>query len=293
MSALYDGNRKINTIHILGMYRQNEAYLSFLFKRFHEWEVYYHDVTFIYYFLENNSKDNTRELLKNFIKDRPKSKLVLYNLKKDYENVGDGTNFNRISTLTKLRNLLIDKITPLPKNEWALFIDSNIYFQDDILSSMFSQTKPTDENIGMMSAYAQQLFLPKLHSPKLTKPAILSHYYDTYSIIDTNNKSFFPKCPFEKCKVCTRKLQNTDKTMNTPRIKKDQPVAEVHSCFGGFVLIKTDVLNHPHIRWSTMCLNLDEDKSTCEHWTFCDRLRSIMKMKIVVLQNVDAIYRTI
>ena len=64
MSALYDGNRKINTIHILGMYRQNEAYLSFLFKRFHEWEVYYHDVTFIYYFLENNSKSEKKIIIK-------------------------------------------------------------------------------------------------------------------------------------------------------------------------------------------------------------------------------------
>lgn len=291
--SLYDGSMKIETIHVLGMYRQNEYYLPFLFKRFHEWEAYYHDIHFIYYFFENNSTDKTREMLKQFIKDRPKSKLLLYNLKKDYKNEGDGTNFNRISTLSKLRNMLIDKITPLPINEWALFIDSNIYFQDDILHSMFSQAKPSEEGIGMMSAYSQQLFIPKLHSNKLKKPAILSHYYDTYSIIDINHKSFFPKCPFEKCKVCTRPVQNTEVTMNTDRIKKDLAVVEVQSCFGGFVLIKTNALNHPKVRWSTMCLNLDKDSSTCEHWAFCDRLRNIMDMKVVVLQHVDAIYRTI
>ena len=292
-STLYDGDLKIKTIHVFGMYRQNELYLPFLFKRFNEWESFYSDVRFIYYFLENNSTDRTKEMLGDFIKNRPKSKLLLYHLKKDYKNVGDGTNFDRISTLTKLRNMLVNKITPLPENEWALFIDSNIYFQDSILSSMFSQTRPTEEKIGMMSPYTQQLFIPKLHSSLLHEPTLLSHYYDTYSLIDIHDKLFFPRCPFEKCKVCARKSRNTKNTMSAQRIKKNQSVVEVRACFGGFVLIKTDALNHPRVRWSTTCLNIDEDRTTCEHWTFCDRVKSVMNLKVVILQNVDRIYRTI
>lgn len=291
MSTLYDGITKIHTIHILGIYRNNENYLTFLFKRFCEWEAYYTDVSFRYYFLENDSIDKTREKLQAFIKDRPKSKLILYHLKKDYRNVNDGTNYERISTLAKLRNLLVDTITPLPENEWALFIDSNIYFQDDILSVSFSQTQPTENNIGMMGVYTQQLFIPKLHSTSITKPVLIDHYYDTYSVVDLDNKSFFPRCPFQKCKKC--RTLTDEHNLIAPSIKENQAVVEVKACFGGFVFIHTNILNIHNVRWDTLMYNMKEDKSTCEHVLFCDRLRSITNKKIVVLQDVDKIYRTV
>lgn len=290
---MYDGIRKIQRIHVLGMYRGNEHYLSFLMKRFHEWESYYSDISFQYYFLENDSTDNTRKILNDFIKTRKNSKLILYNLKKDYNNVDDGRGFNRISTLAKLRNALINNITPLPKNEWCLFIDSNIYFQDDVLSQIFKECQPSEQNIGMISIYTQQLMLPKIHTHKIDQPVLMNHFYDTYSIIDLQGKSFFPQCPFEKCKICTKHHKNSDKLKNIPRIPIDQGIVEVSSCFGGFVLINSDVLNNRSIRWATMCIDMNNDTSLCEHILFCDRLRTITNKKIVILQNVDTIYRTI
>jgi hypothetical protein len=293
MASLFDGISKIKKIHILGIYRQNENYLSFLIKRFNEWESYYKDVSFQYYFLENNSTDKTREILNEFIKTRKHSKLLMYNMKTDYMNIDDGRNYNRISTLAKLRNMLVDEITPLPENEWCLFIDSNIYFQDDTLTRIFNEVQPTDQNIAMMSVYTQQLILPKIHSDKIKEPVLMNHYYDTYSIIDINRKSFFPKCPFEKCTICTNYHINNEKIKHIPRIGTRENVVEVSCCFGGFVLIKTDALNHPKIRWDTVCFDLDNDKSLCEHLLFCDRLKSITNQKIVILQNIDRIYRTV
>ena len=261
MCSLYDGIRKIERIHILGIYRGNEIYLPFLFKRFIEWERYYSDISFQYYFLENDSMDKTRQLLQSFIKNRKNSKLILYKLKKDYSNIEDGRGFNRISTLAKLRNKLVDNIIPLPKNEWCLFIDSNIYFQDDILSQIFRECKPSDQNIGMISVYAQQLMLPKIHTIKLDEPVLMSHFYDTYSIIDENGRSFFPQCPFEKCQICTNHQMKNEKIKHIPRIPKNKNVVEVSSCFGGFVLVSSDAFNNKNIRWSTIGFDMHNDLS--------------------------------
>ena len=290
---MYDGIRKIDRIHILGLYRCNEHYLSFLFKRFNEWESFYTDIKFQYYFLENDSTDKTRELLNEFVKSRKNSKLILYKLKKDYKNVDDGRGFNRISTLAKLRNTLINNITPLPPNEWCLIIDSNIYFQDDIMSQIFCECQPSDQNIGMMCVYAQQLMLPEIHTKIIKEPILMKHFYDTYSIIDIKGQSFFPQCPFEKCTICTKHQANDEKKKHIQRIPAKQGVVEVSSCFGGFVMIKSDVLNNPNVRWGSICFDLSKDISLCEHLLFCDRLRSITNKKIVVLQNIDTIYRTI
>lgn len=296
-SSLYDGITKIKTIHVLGMYRTNANYVTYLIKRFIEWEKYYTDIVFQYYFLENNSTDNTREILLEFVKTRKNSKLVLYNMKKDYVNFGDGTNYNRISTLSKLRNLLVDNITPLPENEWCLFIDSNIYFQDDTLSQIFKEVQPTDQNIAMISVYTQQLLIPNVHGNSVKELSLMGHFYDTYSIIDINKKSFFPKCPFEKCKICPRtqsshKKKDKNDDHHHPRIKEEN-ITEVFSCYGGFVLISTNALNHPNVRWETVCFDLENDKSFCEHLLFCDRLRTMTNKKIVIIQNIDKIYRTV
>jgi hypothetical protein len=288
-TSIHDGANQIKTIHVLGMYRDNSAYLDFLFKRFEKWEELY-DVAFNYYFMENNSKDDTREKLKTFIASRANSKLILYNLKKDYENVNDGRNFTRIHTLAKLRNKLVDCVTPLPENEWCIMIDSNLYFKDDIIENVFHEKNrgAVGGDVGMMCVYTQQLLIPDIHITNVKDPVLVNHFYDTYSFIDKHGKSFYPMCPFAKCPVCS-KYQPTAH----PRVPHEDGVVEVNSCFGGFVCIQTDVLNTPSVRWDTILYDIENDKALCEHYLFCDRLRAVLKKKIVVLQNVDNIYRTV
>lgn len=280
--------KQVKVINVLGMYRNNSSYLDFLFKIFEQWESTYY-VEFRYFFMENNSTDDTRDKILNFVKTRPKSKAILFNAKKDYVNMEDGRNFNRISTLAKLRNKLIDCITPLSEDEWCIFVDSNIYFRYDVLQDIFKHDFSKHPNIGMICVYTQQLLLPELHLKNATEPALMNHFYDTYSFLDNNNRSFYPLCAFEKCPICTK--YQTDKTH--PRIKQNQEITEVNSCFGGFVLINSDVLNDKRIRWETILYDMYTDKSLCEHYLFCDRLRSVSNKKIVILQNVDRLYRTV
>lgn len=285
---LYDGKIEIKRIHVLGMYRSNEKYLTkFLIDTLIDMETMY-NVEFIYYFIENNSSDNTQEILKDFIKKRKNSKLVLYNLKKDYKNIGDGRNFDRISALSKIRNKLVDKSIPFPENEWCLFIDSNIYFKPSILKDIFdSCTQPSEDNIGMMCMYTQQLMIPEIHTNS-EKPVFVKHFYDTFSVYNKQGHTFYPQCPFEKCMLCSKKPL----TQGYSRIPLE-PITDISSGFAGFVLIRSDILNNSNIRWGTLCYNQDNNQSLCEHVLFCDRLKCVTNKRIVLLQNIDTLYRTI
>lgn len=286
---LYDGKDEIKRIHILGMYRSNEKYLNnFLINTLKEMEKMY-NVEFKYYFMENNSKDNTKDILKTFIHDKMDSKLVLYNLKKDYKNIGDGRNFNRLSSLAKIRNKLIDNCVPFPENEWCLFIDSNIYFRPSILKDIFdSCTNPSESNIGMMCMYTQQLMIPEIHTQS-EKPILVKHFYDTFSIYNKDGHTFYPQCPFEKCMICSKRPLKKGYS----RIPLEPKIVDISSGFAGFVFIKSDILNNPNIRWNTLCYNNENDQSLCEHVLFCDRLKSITNKRIVLLQDIDTLYRTI
>jgi hypothetical protein len=288
--ALYDGTIKVNRIHVMGMYRNNEKYLDYLFTTFKLFEDKY-DVEFRYYFIENNSNDETPTKLKEFIKAREGSKLIIFNLKKDYVNVKDGRNFNRTSTLAKIRNKLVDHCVPFPEDEWCLLIDSNIYFKADILTQVFKEaTAPTENNIGMMVMYTQQLFIPEIHKTSGDKPTLMKHFYDTYSFYDKHNKTFYPYCGFEKCMVCSK---HASKCMDRKHIKESEPIIDINSGFGGFVFIRSNIINNRKVRWNTLSYEVQDDKSLCEHVLFCDRLRTITEKRIVMLQNVDGLYRTI
>jgi glycosyltransferase involved in cell wall biosynthesis len=75
MTELYDGEFKVNKIAIVCMFKNNEKYLTdFFFDIVDEFEQTYHHTEFEYYVIENNSKDNTRSMLKEFFKKKNNSK---------------------------------------------------------------------------------------------------------------------------------------------------------------------------------------------------------------------------
>lgn len=284
---LYDGETQIQNISIICMFKNNEQYLrDFFFEMVIKFEQTY-KVQFDYFIIENNSNDDTRELLKSFFKTKSsKSKLLLFNMKKDFRNIGDGRNYERLINLGDIRNKLVNAITPLSSN-YCLFIDSNIYFKEDILQKMFS-IKPSEQNIGMIVPYTQQLFIPQIHKiPNISKPTLLGHYYDTFSFYDDKSKTFWPYCAFDRCKLCNR-----HECIDRKSIPISQNVVDVNCAFGGFCLVKTEIINNKLIRWDTLAYDVKKDESICEHFFFCYMLRKLTDQRIVILQNVDEIYRT-
>jgi glycosyltransferase involved in cell wall biosynthesis len=284
MIKLFDGKDDVKELSILCMFRNNQKYLeNFFFKMVDDFEKMY-DVNFHFFIIENNSTDNTKQLLKDFFnKKSKKSKLLLFNLKKDYKNIGDGRNYDRLKNLAKIRNKLIDNIIPLD-SKWSVFIDSNIYFKPEILSELFA-IKPSENNIGMLSPYSQQLLIPEVH--KVPEPTLVGHFYDTFSFFNTDNKTFWPYCGFKKCKICKRN------DVEDREAEEEKDITDVKCVFGGFSIIENEILNNPKIRWDTVSYDVKKTESLCEHYLFCDRLKLLTNKRIVVCQNVDKIYRTI
>lgn len=287
---LYDKDKKVSSLSIICMFRNNEDYIkNFFVKITNEMEQMY-DVHINYYIIENDSRDNTRKLLQDFMATKSsKSKLLLFNLENDFRNIGDGKNYERLYSLAKIRNKLVDNITPLD-SDWCLFLDSNIYFRKEILSNMFAKA---DDSIGMMVPYTQQLFIPEIHGKymkmNISKPTLLKHFYDTFSFFDVNNKTFWPYCAFEKCAFCKNQRNDCNYRQIIPA---SDDVVDVGGCFGGLSLIRTNIINDSRIRWNTVSHEIKKDESLCEHFLFCFLLRTITNKRIVMLQNVDDIYRT-
>lgn len=285
---LYEkGNKRVQRVSIVCMFRNNAQYLNtFFIKTMDEMEAMY-DVEFDYFIIENNSKDNTRDILKDFIKRKTRrSKLLLFDLNNDFRNIGDGKNYERLYHLGMIRNKLTNSITPLD-SDWCLYIDSNIFFKKEILLQMFEHC---EEDMGMMTPYTQQLFIPEIHGKymkNLDKPTLFNHYYDTFSYYDIHKKTFWPYCGFEKCNYCYRKDCNYRNV-----VSKEKDVVDVTACFGGFALIRTELINDDRIRWDTMSHEVTKDESVCEHFLFCYMLKALSKKRIVICQHVNDIYRT-
>jgi len=287
---LFDGSEQVTHITILCMFKNNEDYLkNFFFDAMNSFEKIY-DVHFDYIIHENNSKDSTKELLKTFIRSKSKkSQLTTYDFTRDYKNIGNGKNNDRIANLSKIRNKLVESARPLT-SVWNILIDSNIFFQPTILTEMFS-CNPTNQNIGMFSPYTQQLMIPGVHiSSEYKKPVLLNHYYDTFSFFDTRSKTFWPFCAFEKCNFCSKDAKT--KTFDRHFISRNKDIVDVNSAFGGFAIIHKDILNNSQITWDTCSHDSSKDESLCEHFLFCFMAKRLSGKRIVLLQNVDKIHRT-
>lgn len=238
-------------------------------------ELYY-DVSFSYFFYENDSKDNTPQLIREFLKNRNGKLLKEDNKYVDLvgetqrpifdENIKNLPPITpqRIRKMVNLRNDLLKSIQPI-QSDWTLLIDSNIFFDTLSLNDMFS-CLPSKNNIGMITPYS--------------KIMNTTHYFDTFAFTDNNGNNSWPYCVFDVCDSCNLKTYNTKNNQNTE--------IDVLSAFGGFSLIKTEFLNDPLIKWSTV--NITPYFSLCEHVLFCQFLKSKFNIRIIVNLNAKNIY---
>ena len=285
-----DGQEDIKSISIICLFRNNEEYLKYFIEKMTNMEKMY-NLTFFYYFLENNSKDNTRKILQDFIKNR-KGKLILYNLKKDY--VDKNLNFDRTNTLAKLRNLLKNNITPL-KSKWSFMVDSKIYFNEPIIKEFFDM-KPGTRNIGLMGPMTQEhieVKIVKMLNPNFKtnkrddEYMTFNHFYDTYALSRTDGKNYWPNCIFKSCDMCKKwtkcKIDIIDDTI--------VDFIELGSTYGGFTLIDSNIYNDKNVKWETV--SFSDKFSLCEHILFCKYLKSYYPDKLIgIATKIKDLYWT-
>lgn len=255
---IYESDYQVKKITIVMLIRNNSPYLKKFFQMAESLESTY-EISFDYVFIENGSTDNSIDITNKFISDRNAKIIILGNTK-------ELDSLPRIIKMTKIRNYA--KHFSSNESDWTILIDSNIYFESNILEELF-KLDPSSKNIGMLCAYGVEVTPGDKPDKWLTQ----FHYYDTFAFVSLNNELFWPNCIFSSCHKC----QSTKDT------KIDSiGLIDVKSAFGGFSLIKSDIFKDPRISYDVLESN---NKLLCEHISFCLKINEIKNKKICIATN--------
>jgi hypothetical protein len=285
-----------DAIAVVAMFRDNAEYLPHAFDRFEAWER--RGLRLRYHFLENDSSDTTAMLLAGFLQGRS-GRLESRSLAIPYLRRPGGQNYGRVMPLARMRSFIVDAAMsdePAGEHEWTLLLDSDILFPEDLLDRVFAARAldPRPESIGMLTCYTQQLCradqLPgdAVRCPTSPELALAGHYFDTFAFQDAHHRHHHPFCAFDRCRRCRDGGRPDDRRMLIPA---DRPIVDVAAAFGGLALVPTEILRDRRIRWTTYGSGYDQERVLAEHVVFCDRLRTITGRRVVVLQDVDCVYR--
>jgi hypothetical protein len=234
-------------ISIFSIFRDNELYIKNMILMLNNLKK--NNFHFYNYFYENDSKDNTKNQLKNYILHNSgilKSEDIN---KKHYS----GIIKERFVNLSNYRNESLKLSKKIYMTEWSLILDSNIYFNKNIINNMlYEYYNKNDDDIVMITVYGNDL-------------SILNHYYDliafeTKNNLINNNACFFKKCKRKECKKIKEKLKYDN-----------NKIFEVNSAFAGMCLIKSEILNK--VKWSS--------NGSCEHINFCKEVRKYGKIILI------------
>lgn len=235
-------------VSVLGLFRDSENHIKDSLERLDNLNQV-NDVEFEFFFYENDSKDNTREILNDWTGTR---NATLF-----YEDIG-APKFGsvaireRIILLSYYRNKLKALSQPL-NSDYTLLIDTDTLFDNNHFIMLLDEMK-WEQRWSMVSANTRQLEIEDALYQETT-----DSYYDVFACKDIYNNDglYFSNCPLI--------LENDRNNWN-----QGVPV-EVSSAFGGFSLVSTMAFNYS--KWSTT--------GKSEHVNFCKELSRFGGIAIV------------
>jgi len=236
-------------ITISGIFRNSEVYCYWLIKQLKQMETYYsRRIDLNYAFYENDSIDNTTQILTDFMSTRiDRGRFISEHLGTSFINRYHkelaNTNIRTIR-LAECRNRCFDGLHPLD-SEWTLIIDSDIYFPINILDKFL------EEYENLRSDKIAMLLANGLNSD--------GYYYDEWAFRDVSghrcNKGLLQH-RFERIDIfCLNEKDRHNWVIGKP--------VKVMSGFGGCGFVRSNLLEHS--RWTT--------PKECEHIEFCKNLR--------------------
>lgn len=276
---LHDGDGAITSIGVIMLLRNNATYIRkyLLTGVFDRLQQLYPSCDFVYYMCENDSADETPELLPKVVKGR-KAHIFSEHIDHPYDETPKDYQYDRIARMSLIRNHFMQKIKQTPtfhEHQWILFIDSDIFFDEMVLDTLFRHC-PKKNNIGVLTCKTLELYEEdgSIYSA--------NHYYDTFAFIDAHDHLSYPRCVMTNCEMC----KNT-RVPNTQVIDpNDTPaVVDVRSAWAGFVLIDASVFVNPVVRWRTV--RMKDEISTCEHIYLCDMITAVTGKRIVLCMDAE------
>ena len=274
-------------IVVLSALRDCEPYLrNFAFREWASWE---HRADISWYFIENDSRDSTREALDEFVSaPNRRARLLCARLSRQFRHNRLSTNAGRIYGIAAARNALLEVARPeIACADWVLVLDADIYYSPfSILDLM--HTAP-DSSCAVLP-YTEQVERRNAHGATPIPEDVgltgvtLRHYYDTFASFDADGVSFYPYCAWDCARGCARATGREGKA----RRPDSSPPVEVKCGFGGAAAIRPTPLLCPSVRWDGLCMDGAgaDASSLCEHVLFFDRLRAVA----TAAQEPDRVY---
>jgi len=206
-----------------------------------------------YYVYENDSTDNTKEILKQFTIGRDAT-LVTEDLQSHHYARDESP--SRIEHLAKCRNRLLS-MRPF-KHEWTIIVDSDIVFNANLIDSFLNREKP-DDLVALCCNGKDKMDC--VHHGRGTN--ICNHYYDTYAMVDSNDNWIYNQFQMSCNHFLTR--EDIDKWNHDYIVK-------VNSAFGGLAFYKTQIINKHECEYKP---SIDErtNRTMSEHVHFNKCLR--------------------
>jgi hypothetical protein len=223
-------------LSVVGLWRDSEKTIDRTLTSLEKLSNRYNQTSF--YFYENDSIDNTKNILNHWIKNKNGK---IYNENINSPKFGSVPDIERLILLSYYRN----KAKTLLSNdssEYTLLIDTDIIFDLDNFIQLYEAMTQTDAI--MVVANTRQYQIPDLMENRTN-----DSFYDVFALRDSLNNSglYFTDCPF---------MLESDRALWL----ESKPI-KISSGFGGFALIKTNILKKQENKWSTC--------GHSEHVNFC------------------------
>ena len=227
-------------ISVMSLFRDSESYIARTLKQFEDMSRI-EDIDFEFFFYENDSRDNTRNILIDWC-NRNNGRLKYED--KGYPKFGSVTNLERFLLLAYYRNTLKDFLIENSTSDYTIIVDSDIIFGIECVRELIDSKDYN--NCSMMTGNSRATTI---------KSTVHSYCRDSYyDVAPFRNKV---GCSGELFADCPSVLKE-----DVEDWKNSVPIF-VQSAFGGIAILKTSYLRE--VFWSS-------HGEGVEHMEFCYRL---------------------
>jgi hypothetical protein len=275
-------------ISVLGLWRDSASYAERTLSNLSDIVYNNPSIDFNFFFYENDSRDNTKQILDNWI---GKYSGEIYSETLNMPKFGSTTDITRLILLSYYRNKLKDLCIDKLESKYTLLIDTDIIFDKNHLSILLEQIEALQAAMVVANTRQNAFGDLMLQESKDT-------FYDAFALRDRYNQIavYMTDCPM---------------TISTDRElwKNNQPV-RLLSGFSGFALLHTDIFKE--CKWSTtghsehinFCYEINRFGSifiipSCKPTTDVDismlnipELEKNVQLQLNTINNINSIYET-
>ena len=156
------------------MFRDSEGYLLETLRSLEDMESATEGFSFEYFFYENDSVDNTVDLVNDWIGLKNGRFL---SEKLDKPKFSQSTAVQRQIDMTHYRNRMLDNAKPL-KSDYTLILDSDVIFPPDLINKYLDRF---DEDVAMITPNVLQNIKCQMFDEQKDS------YYDSFALVDNYN----------------------------------------------------------------------------------------------------------